>query len=104
MEYGGFLVWQSDMKIKSFIDDRSILLGEDFYNMLDDLSKVSIDPKIITGGSSNNWNLTPEEALREIKRLQGDAEFGKKWLDKNHPEHEYSKSEMTRLNRLAYPN
>lgn len=85
------------------IDALHQVLGEEFYKMLDDLSKVSIDPKIITGGSSHNYNLTPEEALREIKRLQGDAEFGKKWLDKNHPEHEYSKSEMTRLNRLAYP-
>jgi hypothetical protein len=31
MDWGGFLIWNSKGKIKTFIDDRTILLGEDFY-------------------------------------------------------------------------
>ncbi len=78
-------------------------MGEGFYKMVYGYAKNTTDPRMVTGRDNANWAIAPDQALREIKRLQGDGEFNKKWLNNQHPEHEYAKNEMTRLNRLAYP-
>lgn len=41
--------------------------------------------------------MTPEQAQAEINRLQGDADFNKKYLDAKHPEHDASVKRMNLL-------
>lgn len=82
------------------IDGLHQIMGEGLYKMLDDLAKVSIDPKITTGQESG-WARTPDQAKAEIKRLQSDPEFMKKWMTRNHPDHQAAHDEITRLHQLA---
>ena len=82
------------------IDALHQVMGEGFYKMLDDLAKVSIDPKITTGHESG-WAKTPDQARAEIKRLQSDPEFLKKWMNRSHPDHQAAHEEITRLHQLA---
>lgn len=46
--------------------------------------------------------LTPEQAQQQIATLQADAEFQKKYLDKNHVEHPQSVRRMAELYAVAY--
>jgi hypothetical protein len=49
------------------------------------------------GNSSGGFADTPEGAAAEIQRLQGDAEFQKKYTDPRHPEHKTAVERMQQL-------
>ena len=51
-----------------------------------------------TGGTTTDpTQMTPEQAATEITRLQGDAEFQKKYTDAKHPEHKVAVARVLAL-------
>ena len=103
-----------DQKIKIAIgamdkyggSDLAQLVEESNYHpaIIDMLVRVgeSLQPDgIVTSDQSYN-NDTPEYALKEINRLESDAEFMKRYKDKKHEEHKSAVEKMDELYKLAY--
>lgn len=65
------------------------------------LGKLSDEPGLKGGGTGADPNdvstMTPEAAKSKIDTLKGDAEFQKKYTDKNHPEHKSALALMEQL-------
>lgn len=57
------------------------------------------------GGQGNDANpatMTKEQAQAAVRRLEGDAEFNKKYLDAKHPEHNQAVERMLALQKVVH--
>lgn len=66
-------------------------------DLLARLGRASDEGALTAGGSGGAGVDNPQNAASEITRLQGDADFQKKYLDKNHPEHREAVDKMAQL-------
>ena len=75
----------------------------DMVKFIADMAKNFSEDKI--AGKPIGLTLSPEEAIAEIKKIQGEAMNDKKhpMNDKHHPEYEYFKDKWRHLHEMAYP-
>jgi len=66
-------------------------------DLLARIGRASDEGKLTAGGSGGGTAENPQNAAAEIARLQGDGDFQKKYLDKNHPEHKDAVDKMAQL-------
>lgn len=66
-------------------------------DLLARIGRASDEGVLTAGGSGGAGADNPQNAASEITRLQGDADFQKKYLDKNHPEHREAVDKMAQL-------
>lgn len=66
-------------------------------DLLARIGRATDEGKLTAGGSGGGAGDNPQSAASEIARLQGDTDFQKKYLDKNHPEHKESVDKMAQL-------
>lgn len=57
----------------------------------------------VIGQGRQEFTQTPEQAQREIDKLNGDEEFNKAYMKKNHPGHKEAVAKMNELQALASP-
>jgi hypothetical protein len=59
----------------------------------------------LSGGKTESYTLSPDEAVLEIKKIQGEAMKDKNhpMNNKHHPEYDYFKQKWESLHKMAYP-